>query len=91
MCGLKNPKTPNLSPMAADAITQGGIGGLGALWISMDVIKQSELELANADFEIYIVKNPLFSIVHKTFNCCISGTNKPLFRGFFAKCSIKNA
>ena len=26
----KNPKTPNLSPMADDAITQGGIGGLGS-------------------------------------------------------------
>ena len=25
----KNPKTPNLSPMADDAITWGGIGGLG--------------------------------------------------------------
>ena len=27
----KNPKTPNLSPMADDAITWGGIGGLGSL------------------------------------------------------------
>ena len=26
----KNPKTPNLSPMADDTITQGGIGGLGS-------------------------------------------------------------
>ena len=25
----KNPKTPNLSPMADDAITRDGIGGLG--------------------------------------------------------------
>ena len=27
----KNPKTPKLSPMAGDAITRGGIGGLGSL------------------------------------------------------------
>ena len=27
----KIPKTPKLSPMADDAITQGGIGGLGSL------------------------------------------------------------
>ena len=27
----KNPKTPKLSPMADDAITQGGIEGLGSL------------------------------------------------------------
>ena len=26
----KNPKTPNLSPMADNAITQDGIGGLGS-------------------------------------------------------------
>ena len=26
----KNLKIPNLSPMAADAITRGGIGGLGS-------------------------------------------------------------
>ena len=26
----KNPKTPNLSPMADDPITQGRIGGLGS-------------------------------------------------------------
>ena len=34
----KNPKIPNLSPMADDAITQGGIGSLGSpvyiyLWL----------------------------------------------------------
>ena len=27
----KNPKTPKLSPIADDAITRGGIGGLGSL------------------------------------------------------------
>ena len=27
----KNPKTPKLSPMAVNAITRGGIGGLGSL------------------------------------------------------------
>ena len=30
ICGGKNPKTPNLSPMADDAITRSGIGGLGS-------------------------------------------------------------
>ena len=30
VCGRQNPKTPHLSPMADDAITRGGIGGLGS-------------------------------------------------------------
>ena len=30
VCGLQNPKTPNLSPMADDAITQGGTWGQGS-------------------------------------------------------------
>ena len=29
--GRQNPKTPKLSPMADDSITQGSIGGLGSL------------------------------------------------------------
>ena len=29
-CGRQKPEDPNLSPMADDAITQGGIGGLGS-------------------------------------------------------------
>ena len=38
VCGRQNPYTPNLSPMADDAITQGGIQGLESpLYISMCV------------------------------------------------------
>ena len=41
--GVKNPKTPKLSPMAENSITWGGIGGLGSLVYINGVHKHAQI------------------------------------------------